>query len=123
MGGLSVVTRALHMGTRLTVLAGFDVDSVERSDATLVSLVSTVLHRIDASLFARTARVCKPPGSLAPNVVTTYGMTETGSGVVYDGIPLDGVELRISAGEVHVRCPMLFRGIATGHRRSSTDGP
>ncbi len=36
-------------------------------------------------------------------------MTETGSGVVYDGVPLDGVEVRIAAGEVHVRCPMLFR--------------
>ena len=36
-------------------------------------------------------------------------MTETGSGVVYDGIPLDGVEVRISDGEVHLRCPMLFR--------------
>ena len=47
--------------------------------------------------------------TLPPNVVTTYGMTETGSGVVYDGIPLDGVEVRIAAGEVHVRCPMLFR--------------
>jgi O-succinylbenzoic acid--CoA ligase len=110
VGGLSVVTRALHTGTPLTVLAGFDVDVVERSGATLVSLVSTALHRIDASHF-RTILLggAKPPGSLAANVVTTYGMTETGSGVVYDGIPLDRVELRISAGEVHIRCPMLLR--------------
>ena len=37
-------------------------------------------------------------------------MTETGSGVVYDGHPLDGVEIRLDElGEVHVRCPMLLR--------------
>jgi o-succinylbenzoate---CoA ligase len=115
VGGLSVVTRALHTGTRLTVLAGFDVDMVERSSATLVSLVPTALQRIDASRFRRILLGgAKPPGGLPPNVVTTYGMTETGSGVVYDGIPLDGVELRISAGEVHIRCPMLFRGYRDG---------
>ena len=33
------------------------------------------------------------PADLPPNAVTTYGMTETGSGVVYDGVPLDGVEV------------------------------
>ncbi len=110
VGGLSVVTRALHTGTRLTVIGGFDVDAVERSDATLVSLVSTALHRIDASRFRKILLGgARPPSSLPSNVVTTYGMTETGSGVVYDGIPLDGVEVRIAAGEVHIRCPMLFR--------------
>jgi O-succinylbenzoic acid--CoA ligase len=110
VGGLSVVTRALHTGTRLTVVAGFDVDDVERSGATLVSLVSTALHRIDASRFRKILLGgARPPSGLPPNVVTTYGMTETGSGVVYDGVPLDGVELRIVTGEVHIRCPMLLR--------------
>jgi o-succinylbenzoate---CoA ligase len=110
VGGLSVVTRALHTGTRLTVIGSFDVDAVERSDATLVSLVSTALHRIDASRFRRVLLGgARPPSGLPPNVVTTYGMTETGSGVVYDGVPLDGVELRIAGGEVHIRCPMLLR--------------
>jgi O-succinylbenzoic acid--CoA ligase len=110
VGGLSVVTRALHTGTPLTVVAGFDVDVVERSAATLVSLVPTALGRIDPSRFRKIlVGGARPPSAVAPNVVTTYGMTETGSGVVYDGVPLDGVELRISAGEVHVRCPMMFR--------------
>jgi len=36
-----------------------------------------------------------PPARLPPNIVTTYGMTETGSGVVYDGRPLDGVDVSI----------------------------
>ena len=115
VGGLSVVTRALHTGTRLTVTAGFDADSVARSDATLVSLVSTALRRVDASRFRKILLGgAKPPDTLASNVVTTYGMTETGSGVVYDGVPLDGVELRTVGGEVHIRCPMLFRAYRDG---------
>ncbi len=54
VGGLSVVTRAILTGTRLTVLPGFDATAVEgaaRAGATLVSLVPTALLRIDASLF------------------------------------------------------------------------
>jgi O-succinylbenzoic acid--CoA ligase len=31
-------------------------------------------------------------------VVTTYGMTETAGGCVYDGRPLDGVRVRVAAG-------------------------
>ncbi len=51
VGGLSVITRALHTGTRLTVHDGFDPDAVDASDATLVSLVATALRRIDATRF------------------------------------------------------------------------
>jgi O-succinylbenzoic acid--CoA ligase len=52
-----------------------------------------------------------PPANVPANVVTTYGMTETGSGVVYDGVPLDGVEVLVEAGssEIRLRCPMLLR--------------
>jgi O-succinylbenzoic acid--CoA ligase len=111
VGGLSVVTRALHTGTRLTVLPGFDVDAVGSSDATLVSLVATTLRRVDAERF----RVIvlgggRPPEDRPPNTVTTYGMTETGSGVVYDGVPLDGVDVRMdSDGQILLRGPMLLR--------------
>jgi O-succinylbenzoic acid--CoA ligase len=111
VGGLSVVTRALHTGTGLTVLPGFDADAVRSSDATLVSLVATTLPRVDAEQF----RVIvlggsRPPEDRPANSVTTYGMTETGSGVVYDGVPLDGVTVRIDAErQIHVRGPMLLR--------------
>ena len=115
VGGLSVVTRALHTGTRLTVLPGFAVDPVEQAGATLVALVPTALRRIDPTRF-RTILLggAAAPDALAPNVVTTYGMTETGSGIVYDGLPLAGVDLRISDGEIHVRCPMLLRAYRDG---------
>ncbi len=111
VGGLSVVTRALHSATRLTVLPGFDAAAVDASDATLVSLVATALGRIDPDRF-RTIVLGggRPPTDRPPNTVTTYGMTETGSGVVYDGVPLDGVEVRIDDdGQIGLRCPMLLR--------------
>ena len=103
VGGLSVVCRALHTGTRLTVLPGFEVDAVESSGATLVSLVSTALQRIDAFLF-RTIVLggSRPPDDRPPNTVTTYGMTETGSGVVYDRRPLDivGINATLTSGAI-----------------------
>lgn len=123
VGGLSVVTRALHTGTRLTVLPGFDVAAVESSGATLVSLVATALARIDATRF-RTIVLggSRPPADRPPNTVTTYGLTETGSGVVYDRLPLDGVEMRIVDGEVHLRCPMLLRCYRDGRDPRLPDG-
>lgn len=43
-------------------------------------------------------------------IVQTYGMSETCGGCVYDGIPLDGVEMRIVDGQVLLRGPVLFDG-------------
>ncbi|HEX5366485.1 MAG TPA: fatty acid--CoA ligase family protein [Acidimicrobiales bacterium] len=119
VGGLAVVTRALLGGTPLTVHDGFDAGAVEAAartgGATLVALVPTALRRVDASLF-RTVVLggTAMPAGLPPNAVTTYGMTETGSGVVYDGEPLDGVEVRVTGGQVHLRGPMLLRGYRDG---------
>ena len=108
VGGLSVVTRALHSGTSLT----FDADDRR---ATLVSMVATQVRRTDVSRFrAVVVGGAAPPDDLPANAITTYGMTETGSGVVYDGHPLDGVEVRAVDGEVHVRGPMLLRAYRSG---------
>lgn len=129
VGGLSVVTRALLTGTPLTVVHGFDAAAVEAfghsGRATHVSLVATALRRIDPAAFtAILLGGSRPPGALPANVVVTYGMTETGSGVVYDGVPLDDVEVAIShfdddgdsdsdsggdSGEILLRAPMLMR--------------
>ena len=113
VGGLSVVTRALITGTPLEVLPGFDAAEVTKraGPEVLVSLVAVALGRVDAGAFHTVVLGgSAPPAGLAANVVTTYGMTETGSGVVYDGIALDGVEVAIGArGEVRLRGPMLLR--------------
>jgi O-succinylbenzoic acid--CoA ligase len=45
------------------------------------------------------------------NVVRTYGMTETCGGCVYDGVPLDGVKVRVDeAGQVWISGDTLFDG-------------
>src|SRR5688572_614178 len=81
IGGLSVVVRSLLTGTSLT----FDPDA----PATLVSLVPTQLRRMDVSRFrAVLLGGAAPPDDPPPNCIVTYGMTETGAGVVYDGRPL-----------------------------------
>jgi O-succinylbenzoic acid--CoA ligase len=130
IGGLSVVTRALLTSTPCTVLPGFEAEVVERmgrsGEITHVSLVSTALGRLDPSVFTTVLLGgSRPPSQLAPNVVATYGMTETGSGVVYDGIPLDDVEVAIAhgdddseegsgEGEILLRGPMLMRAYRDG---------
>ncbi len=127
IGGLAVVTRALLTGTPLTVLPRFDADRViglgRGQPATHVSLVATALHRIDPASFTLILLGgAAPPGDVPPNVVATYGMTETGSGVVYDGWPLDGVDIAIGTGrpgegaadEILLRGPMLLRAYRDG---------
>ena len=116
VGGLSVVTRALLTETPLT----FDPDD---GAATLVSMVATQVRRSDVSRF-RWVVVggATPPSDLPANTVTTYGMTETGSGVVYDGVALEGVEVRSVDGELHVRAPMLLRAYRDGTDPKDADG-
>jgi O-succinylbenzoic acid--CoA ligase len=65
----------------------------------------------------------RPPAVVPPNAVVTYGMTETGSGVVYGGRPLDGVEVRIAGdGEILLRGPMLLRTYRDGTDPKDADG-
>ncbi len=45
------------------------------------------------------------------HVIRTYGMSETCGGCVYDGVPLDGVRMRIDDDhQVHLAGPVLFDG-------------
>jgi len=121
VGGLSVVTRSLVTGVPCDVVAGFvreGAGEALEAGATLTSLVPAALARLDEAVVARWRRIVlggqAPPAGLPDNVVTTYGMTETGSGVVYDGVPLDGVEVRVEDGEILLRCPMLLRAYRDG---------
>jgi O-succinylbenzoic acid--CoA ligase len=118
VGGLSVVTRALLTETPLDVHWSFDPGAVSAAAGpeVFVSLVATALARLDPARFHTVLLGgSAPPEHVPANVVTTYGMTETGSGVVYDGLPLRGVDVAIGAsGEVRLRGPMLLRAYRDG---------
>lgn len=126
VAGLSVVTRALWAGTGLVVLPAFDAETVEaeaRAGATLTTLVPTALQRIDPTLFRRiVVGGSAPPKVLPPNAVVSYGMTETGAAIVYDGRPVDGAEVRVVDGEIQVRGPMLLRAYRDGRDPKDADG-
>lgn len=44
------------------------------------------------------------------NLVTTYGMTETCGGCVYDGVPLPRVKVAVNAGRIWLATPTLMNG-------------
>jgi O-succinylbenzoic acid--CoA ligase len=134
IGGLAAVTRALLTGTPVEVLPGFDADAVmaaaSERGATLVPLVPTTLRRLAAADPGAVERfrvilvgAAAAPSDLPPNAVTTYGMTETGSGVVYDGLPLDGVGMRIAPdGEIAVRSATALRCYRDGTDPKDPEG-
>ncbi len=129
VGGLAVVTRALTTGTPLEVQPSFRLAAViaaAHRGATLVSLVPTTCARLgDRTALFRTVVLGGGPMPRVrpPNAVATYGLTETGSGVVYDGWPLDGVEVRIAPeGEIELRGPMLLRTYRPGDDPKDAEG-
>ena len=126
VGGLAVVVRALLTDTSLEVHDGFDADAVAAAaerGTTLTALVPTALQRIDASAFrAVLIGGSAMPAERPPSTVATYGLTETFSGVVYEGWPLRGVELRTVDDEVQLRCPMLLRCYRDGTDPRTADG-
>ncbi|MCW2684456.1 MAG: menE [Blastococcus sp.] len=102
---LSTAVRRLPEGRRYTSLVPTQLrryldaepDALRGFDAVLVGGAAT-----DAGLLARARQDGIP-------VVTTYGMTETAGGCVYDGQPLDGVGVRIGDG-VELTGPTLALG-------------
>jgi O-succinylbenzoic acid--CoA ligase len=117
LGGLGVLIRAIVTDTPVDVLDGFDAAVVSAAPAelgsTLVSLVPTALDRIESGPYRKVVLGgSADPFARPGNVVRTYGLTETGGGVVYDGYPLDGVNVRIrDDGQIVVKGPMLARGL------------
>jgi O-succinylbenzoic acid--CoA ligase len=129
IGGLAVVLRSIVTDTPVEIHDRFDAAetiAAANRGATLVSLVTRALNQVPADLF-RTVLIggAASPADRAPNVIATYGMTETGSGVVYQvpgqpSVLLDGLEVHIgppdspappgTEDEIHLRGPMLFRG-------------
>ena len=126
IAGLGVLIRSLVTETVPVVVDG--LDPAQRNLAVFgcgyVSLVPAQLRRmldVGASVSAFGAILlggaAVPSGLLAgaraagARVVTTYGMSETCGGCVYNGLPLDGVRLRTAPdGRIQIAGPVLFSG-------------
>jgi O-succinylbenzoic acid--CoA ligase len=121
LGGFGVVARSVLTDTPVDVLGSFDADVVaaapNRFGSTLVSLVATALDRIDPAPFRWVVLGgSADPVVRPPNVVRTYGLTETGGGVVYEGTPLAGVEVRIDeSGTISICSATIARGRRDPH--------
>ena len=127
VGGLSVVLRALHFGSQLTIESRADkatIESAVKNGANMTSLVPTILHSVDISNF-KTVLVggAHAPTNLPSNAISTYGLTETFGGVVYNGEPIDGVEIRIGTdSEIEIRCNSLLRTYRNGIDPKNSEG-
>jgi len=120
IGGLAVLLRAILSDASLLWTGDDDVRRAGEEGATHVSLVRTQLARFDVSSYYRVLLGgARPPELLPANVMTTWGMTETGSGIVYDGFALRGVDVASVEGELCVRTPTLFRSYRTSPRPSA----
>ncbi|HEV3361318.1 MAG TPA: o-succinylbenzoate--CoA ligase [Pseudonocardiaceae bacterium] len=146
IGGVQVLVRSLLAGTEPGIVdlsvpfrsAGFaqaaeavlSDSGVRRYTAMVPTQLRTLLTeggaglaalaRFDAVILGAAATSDQLRAAAADagvRVVPAYGMTETASGCVYDGKPLDGVELRLAdveagAGRIELSGPVL----ATGYR-------
>ena len=84
--------------------------------AAIDELLLTRLRRFDAILVGGQAideKTAAKASQLGLNLVRSYGSAETAGGCCYDGIPLEGVGLRISPeGRIEVSGPTLAEGVA-----------
>lgn len=133
IAGLQVITRSLLAGTEPVVVAPSAlpveiVDAASRmTGRRYAALVPTQLHRLLAAADGAAALAefdaVLVGGAAAPavliatarkegvRIVTTYGMTETAGGCVYDGRPLDGVGVAVNTtGRIRIGGPTVFSG-------------
>lgn len=132
IAGIQVLVRSLVADVEPVIHPRFDTATVTAAtraggEAQHIALVPTQLRRlIEAGADLAAFRTILLGGAAAPpalleaarerggRIVTTYGMSETCGGCVYDGVPLDGVSIAVGAdGRIRLAGPVLF----TGYRR------
>ena len=128
IGGLQVLVRSALAGREPAVLARGETlaqaaAQLPAGDRRYTALVPTQLRRylaaepevlasFDAVLVGGAATdpaLLDAARVAGVQVRTTYGMSETASGCVYDGVPLDGVAVRVTEG-VELAGPALAHG-------------
>lgn len=135
IAGIQVLVRSLLAGTtpvELDVSTGFDIGRLPSAIGELgsgrryTSLVATQLAKalddpaataalaeLDAVLIGggpAPRPVLDAAAEAGVNVVRTYGMSETAGGCVYDGVPLDGVRIRVDDGRIVIGGSTLAKG-------------
>jgi len=133
ISGLGVLVRSLLAGTDPGFVASVSPESLATSGCAYVSLVPTQLRRLlDAGAGPGPIQAVLLGGAAAADslladaraagwhVITTYGMSETCGGCVYDSVPLDDVRVRITDGVVEIAGPMLFSGYLGEPERTAT---
>jgi O-succinylbenzoic acid--CoA ligase len=126
IAAVNVVVRSIELGTAPIDLRDFDG---EYPKADFTAIVPTQLFRAlngDQRLLdhLKSAKAVLVGGAalsqslrnqaelVGIKVITTYGMTETCGGCVYDGAALDGVEIEIRNGKICIKGPVLASSIA-----------
>ena len=124
VAGVQVLVRSLVAGSEPVIHERFDPAAAAACGGCHIAVVPTQLRRLleagaDLSRFPAIllGGAAAPPGLLAAararggRVVTTYGMSETCGGCVYDGVPLDGVSVGVGGdGRIRLAGPVLFSG-------------
>lgn len=137
VAGFQVLVRSLYAGTRpwaMDLTESFSPQRFTEAAAELTdkvrftSLVPTQLHRLLKDPAPETIRVLQRFNAIllggaavtdtlreearkhGLKIVRTYGMSETCGGCVYDGVPLEGVELINEDGRLWISGPVLSDG-------------
>ncbi|HEV2754466.1 MAG TPA: AMP-binding protein [Actinomycetota bacterium] len=124
VAGLMILVRARLAGAEPVVLPRFDPEAVGDVDGDVISLVPTMLDRLVATgadlrrfrwiLLGGAAvrpELLERARAAGARIVRTYGMTETCGGVVYDGVPLEGVRVGVGAdGMIRLHTPTVMDG-------------
>lgn len=116
-GELASAVASLGSGRRYVSLVAAQLDKALRDTVATEALAS-----LDAVLVGggpMPAGLAEKASAAGISVVRTYGMSETAGGCVYDGVPLDGVRVRIDDGRV------LLGGatVAKGYRNPVVPDP
>jgi O-succinylbenzoic acid--CoA ligase len=126
IAAVNVIVRSMELGTTPIDLRDFDGDYPK---ANYTAIVPTQLFRAlngDQRLLkhlqsadtvlvggAALTQSMRNQAELAGiKIVTTYGMTETCGGCVYDGKVLEGVEIEIRGGKICIKGPILASSIS-----------
>lgn len=126
IAGLMVVVRAVVTGREVVPVAS-DLHDLDPTGPLHLSIVPTQLVRaLDSPDRVARLAACRtvllggaPAGpellerarEAGIAVVTTYGMSETSGGCVYDGVPLPGVTAAVDdTDRIHLTGPMMFSG-------------